>query len=1780
MSKSAQNPRSFRLLCLLIATSVQSGCISIPDESSPLPSTTASVAFSGHTDLPSERIRMEIRDPETGTWIQTHIGGIDGTGVWSARTNTTSEAWGGLLWYGWATAPAPIPPQYWVPVPQGQVALVRARSNTEVRCNTDYGLPGDKTCSDVLFGFDEKIFDTTGCYIGNSNLIDQIHALLGIGPPLLVPEIAPCAIHPDHPLPSHRRNLRIFAGNPVCSATDATCDGIDDDCNGLIDDGFGSGPQTCGVGACARTTTPACVNGQIVDECIPGAPLGGSDASCDNVDDDCDGSTDEGWTDDRNPCTLSDACVDGEVTSTPVSGTPECPADPYASAPPPELAPTFGATVEFLFEGPDAVQTNVTPNTIDPDRATRVHGRVFHRDTKAPIGGVRISAVDHPEFGETHSRIDGYFDLVVNGGQQIIVSFELADHLEVQRTLTPSWNEHVSVGEVAMTPLDSATTLVPLDGTTTSHMLHTSTTVEDIDGRRSARVLFPPGVTAQMRMADGSAEPLVCPASGCTFRATEYTVGELGQQAMPGTMPERIAYTYAVELSFDETLDDVISVELNDADAADPQPLGAIVYLDNFLEIPVGAAVPVGTYDRAAGGWAPQYDGHVLRVAGVDSSGLAILDVDDDGPASVEDYDDFGISDAERAILATTYQVGDSIWRVITDHFSPHDYNFTPFLPPGAEAPEDPNLNPGADGYEDPECESGSIIECENRVVGEQLPLHGTGLTLNYRSSRAAGVRAHYKASIPVRKPYNVNTGGLITSMWDPSIRIDIAGRSMEFDEDDFIDDPQDPDNYYRLEFEWDGLDFAGREMRTPQQARVTVCQKTQAADVRSFSIRSAQPGSGGGGDASGNSIIGFRLPARRRLSNVTFGQNITTEYEGDDSGRSRTGISARLCRSKVAARLFGTFKTTTLGLGGWTVDAQHAYDEASGVLYLGDGSSRRFNARQSLTSVSGFTPAGSTPPRDYDGEQASEIELFASDVDYDRDGRLIFSSYHQAGGVYRVEADGTISRIIGNGQFPLVDDFDELSAFDGAPATATRMGTVTCLAAGPDGSIYTCETLGGSLFVIRRRDPEGRIWTFAGAGQYDRNVGCRASAAEIGDGGAAGAATLGNPSDVVVDADGTVYISDTEHCRIRRVGLTGIIDSIIGGGAMDLGVGFEARDQEALQVRMSRGPSDIALDSLGQVYFSQERRSQLFMIDNAGRVRPLTGTSPAPTVVSGQDASELPNGLLEGIRALAINARQEPVFSLANELYKLSSERIFKVAATGTAPLPTLPARETPSEIISLVIPLALDAGPLAIRGDGTFAISANYTRSASFIGLLEESGPFDIGNGERLVASRDGSRLFHFNDAGRHLETLDALTHAPLFEFRYDQDRIDSIVDYRTDPVGQLIDLGYNGEEVSITAAYGETTRLGLDGDDHLSAVTYDGDPDTATDTFTIAADGLLSQRIDRRGITHTYTYDSDGRLTSDQRQGFGAGGGWTLSSGPLEFSELGVELDRWSRRTITLDSSGTFSKSHRITSYQSGRQTREVTFADGTTTTTERFDQQRRYERTSPAGTQIRSLLQNDPHLRAEAPILRERTVTYPSGHQQQMLVEAKAQLDPNDPTGATIVSRQQTTKRVVDPAAPGATRDWQTDSARQSDGSWQITVTTPEGRQSRRTFDPRGRLIETSLPQTAVAPLHFEYGDAADRGRLIRVIQGTLCVTAAECEPGDLCTDGVCHDPNAGPPRITRYEYSPTQADPLRTIDAFGLETDYEYNALNQPIRTVLADGKSCMPTTTRKDVWRN
>ena len=388
------------------------------------------------------------------------------------------------------------------------------------------------------------------------------------------------------------------------------------------------------------------------------------------------------------------------------------------------VASDIASTTAFLYTGPGAVQTGVTPGTIDSQRVVVVRGRVLDNLGSA-LPGVEITIPAHPELGTTHSRADGAYDLAVNGGGALVLSFRLANRIPVQREVRTGWRHFVVVNDVIMLPRDLV--MNPVSLASSGMQSARGSTVTDSDGTRQSTLLVPSGTQATL-VSSGGPKTL----SSLHVRATEYTVGAVGPNSMPAALPPTSAYTYAIDLSADEA-DEV------DGDVQFNQPL--IHYVENFLNFPVGTTVPVGYYDRKLSRWIGAPSGLVIKVLSV-QGGVAALDLDGDGVAEGPTaLAALGVAQAELQQLATLYTAGQSLWRVPIAHFSPWDCNW-PYGPPqDAEPPAVPAPHPPPID-DDPDRHCGSDIDCVNQSLGESIPVTGAAFGLHYSSSRHSQVAA------------------------------------------------------------------------------------------------------------------------------------------------------------------------------------------------------------------------------------------------------------------------------------------------------------------------------------------------------------------------------------------------------------------------------------------------------------------------------------------------------------------------------------------------------------------------------------------------------------------------------------------------------------------------------------------------------------------------------------------------------------------------------------------------------------------------------------------------------------------------------------------------------------------------------------------------------------------------------------------------------------------------------------------------------------------------------
>lgn len=339
------------------------------------------------------------------------------------------------------------------------------------------------------------------------------------------------------------------------------------------------------------------------------------------------------------------------------------PPDPGDVAPPlPDTgSPPFGERIAFLYSGDNPIQRDVAPGTIEDRRVSVLRGHVRDR-SGAPIPGVTVSILDHPELGHTATRADGVFDIAVNGGGVLTVEYRKDGYLPVQRTIDTQWNGWYHADDVVMVPLDDRVTSIDLTDDSEPFQVARGSVVQDSDGQRQATLLFPAGTTAEITLPDGSKQQL----DQLDVRATEYTVGDSGPDAMPAKLPPASAYTYAVELSVDQALEQGIKVDGKDVVFNQEVPF----YVDNFLDFPTGEAVPVGYYNNDAAAWVPYDNGRIVEIL-EEQDGQAVLDVTGDGDAATAtELDELGITDAERTRLASLYDPGASLWRVALSHLS------------------------------------------------------------------------------------------------------------------------------------------------------------------------------------------------------------------------------------------------------------------------------------------------------------------------------------------------------------------------------------------------------------------------------------------------------------------------------------------------------------------------------------------------------------------------------------------------------------------------------------------------------------------------------------------------------------------------------------------------------------------------------------------------------------------------------------------------------------------------------------------------------------------------------------------------------------------------------------------------------------------------------------------------------------------------------------------------------------------------------------------------------
>ncbi len=99
-------------------------------------------------------------------------------------------------------------------------------------------------------------------------------------------------------------------------------------------------------------------------------------------------------------------------------------------------------------------------------------------------------------------------------------------------------------------------------------------------------------------------------------------------------------------------------------------------------------------------------------------------------------------------------------------------------------------------------------------------------------------------------------------------------------------------------------------------------------------------------------------------------------------------------------------------------------------------------------------------------------------------------------------------------------------------------------------------------------------------------------------------AAQLYSPEGIVVDNAGNLYVADKGNHRIRKITRAGLISTIAGNGQLG------SSGDGGLAVNASlNGPSGVAVDAVGNVYFSDTNNHRIRKVDTAGILTTVAGT-------------------------------------------------------------------------------------------------------------------------------------------------------------------------------------------------------------------------------------------------------------------------------------------------------------------------------------------------------------------------------------------------------------------------------------------------------------------------------------------------------------------------------------------------------------------------------------------
>jgi sugar lactone lactonase YvrE len=297
-----------------------------------------------------------------------------------------------------------------------------------------------------------------------------------------------------------------------------------------------------------------------------------------------------------------------------------------------------------------------------------------------------------------------------------------------------------------------------------------------------------------------------------------------------------------------------------------------------------------------------------------------------------------------------------------------------------------------------------------------------------------------------------------------------------------------------------------------------------------------------------------------------------------------------------LVTTIAGNGKAASNGDGGPAVSASInepgalAVDRAGNVFVtdFGDGSVRKTTVEYKNGRVRKILKSGSIST--VSGPQApfqAEIPWNPQGVAVDREGSLyVVDTYRR---IAKIAADGTTTALkMYSSPGYSVPPGD---SGDFGPAVFAQLNKPASVAADDAGNIFIADQ---GNYRIRKVGPSGVITPFAGTAGV-RGYG--------GDDGPANAARFGDAIRIAVDREGNVFVADPTNQRVRKILVSGVIQTVAGNGT----AGYSGDGGPAVSAQLNN-PLDVSVDREGNIFIADRGNARVRKVSPSGVISTVAG--------------------------------------------------------------------------------------------------------------------------------------------------------------------------------------------------------------------------------------------------------------------------------------------------------------------------------------------------------------------------------------------------------------------------------------------------------------------------------------------------------------------------------------------------------------------------------------------